>query len=64
MNSDVSESLFSSQSQKPFESESIHGHLKFFRVNSEPSHDVVESEELLSYFDSSVCKLESMSSQI
>jgi len=33
----------SSQSHKPFESESSEGHLKFFRVESKTSHDLLES---------------------
>jgi len=33
--SDVSESFLSSQSHKPFESESSQSHLKLFRVESE-----------------------------
>ena len=37
------ESYLSSQSHKPFESESIQSHQKFFRVESESSHDLVKS---------------------
>ena len=51
--SDASESFSSSQSHKPFESESSQGHLNYFRV---------ESQELSSHVESLVCKLESMSS--
>jgi len=36
----------SSQSHKPFESESSQNHLKIFRVVSESSHDLVESERV------------------
>ena len=41
--SDVPESFLSSQSHEPFESELSHGYLKFCRVESESSHDLVES---------------------
>jgi len=62
--SDVSESILSSQSHKPFESELSQGHLKFFRVRvmTWSCRVSVESQELLSRFESLVCKLESMSS--
>ena len=62
--SDVLESFMSSQSHKPFESESS----KFFssrvsvRVMTWSSRIRVESQELSSRFESLVCKLESMSS--
>jgi len=48
--SDVPQSSLSSQS-----------HLKFFRVKSELSHDLVKSES--SHFQSLVCKLDQMSNQ-
>jgi len=35
----------SSQSHKPFEAESSQSHLKFFRIESESSHDLVESSQ-------------------
>jgi len=60
--SDVSESFLSSQSHKPFESESSQGHLKIFE--SSQSHDLVESQKLSSHFESLVCKLESMSNHM
>jgi len=41
-NSDVTESFLSSQSHKPFESESSQSYLNFFRVESIQSHDLVE----------------------
>jgi len=52
--SDVHESFLSSQSHKPFDSESSQSRLKFFRVR-------VESQKPSSHFESLVCKLESMS---
>ena len=42
--SDVPESFLSSQSHEPFESESSQSNLKFCRVESEFSHDLVGSE--------------------
>ena len=39
----VPESFLSSQSHEPFESESRQSHLKFCRVVSDSSHDLVES---------------------
>ena len=43
--SDVPESFLSSQSHKTFESEASQSHLKFFRFESEASHDLVESSK-------------------
>jgi len=50
--SDVPESFLSSQSHKPFESESWFGRVR------------VESQKLSSHFESLVCKLDSMSSHM
>ena len=60
ISSDVPGSFLSSQSHKPFESESS----KIFCVESESwlGRVRVESQELSSHFESLVCKLESMSS--
>jgi len=44
LSSDVPESFLSSQSHKPFESESSQSHPKFFRVESESWLGRVESE--------------------
>jgi len=55
--SDVPESFLSSQSHKPFQSESS-------KIFFEASHDLVESQKLSSQFESLVCKLESMSNQM
>jgi len=51
------ESFLSSQSHKPFESESS-------KIFSSQSHDLVESQKLSSHFESLVCRLESMSSHM
>ena len=65
--SDVPESFLSSQSHEPFESELSQSYLKFFWVESEPSHDLIESSQSRvttwsSHYESLVYKLESMSS--
>jgi len=57
--SDVPESILSSQSHKPFESEPS----KIVRLQSESSHDLVKSSQnrVTITVESLVCKLESMS---
>jgi len=42
---DVPDSFLSSQSHRPFASESSQSHLNIFRVKSESSHDLVESNQ-------------------
>jgi len=55
-----------SQNHKPFKSGSSQSHPKLFRVESESSHDLVESSQsqYTTNVESLICKLESMSSQI
>ena len=60
--SDVSESFLSSQSHKPFESESSKILSSRVKVMTRSSRVGVESQELSSCFESLVCKLKSMSS--
>ena len=64
LTSDVPESFLSSQSHKPFESESSQSHYNFFQVESWLTRVRIESQELSSHFESLVCMLESMSSHI
>ena len=45
LGSDVPESFLSSLSHKSFNSESSQSHLQFFRIESESSHDFIESSQ-------------------